>query len=147
MCIQVPTTQLLIQDPVPNRDCHIGAQQISWPKIEYSRTTRTASGVNNTTSHSKNMNLKLSFQIMTWVYDGVFQRLNSQHELKYDFDTEKLLPIADLPVYPMCYAENCVQSMLLRRGKTFWSCRKRLYVSYSGWDFNRTEQFVSLMSK
>lgn len=140
----VPTTQLLIRDIVPNRDYHMGAQQTSWPEIKYSWTTRTASGASNTTSHSKNMNLKLSFKVMTWAYDGIFQRLISQHDLNYDFDPEKPLPIADLPVYPLCCAEICVQSMLLRRGKKFWSCRKRLYVSYSGWDFDRTEQFQDM---
>ncbi|KAJ8131879.1 hypothetical protein O1611_g1743 [Lasiodiplodia mahajangana] len=85
-----------------------------------------------------------------WDYDGNFQRRNNC--LSFSIAEEKVLdsqtasklkatgqesesglvaiPIQDLRVFPIRFAPPDIAEKLRRRGKTFWKCRFRSFVSY-----------------
>jgi len=102
-----------------------------------------------------------------WAFDGNFQRKHSTLELdipavkdgEYDTDTKdkgKLTAqgdkptkdmgeknISDLNVFPMRYAPAKVVDRCRRRGKTFWKCRSRIYVSYQATERDTIQELVS----
>ena len=89
-----------------------------------------------------------------WAFDGNFQRINVQVDLEIpsveDVETAKDIKgkntvatqgkehkanlsgksISDLNVFPMQFASAEIIDKCRRRGKTFWKCRTRNYVSY-----------------
>jgi hypothetical protein len=98
-----------------------------------------------------------------WEFDGNFQRTNSL--LSFSFaearapdlaETNKLkatdrdkseqegIPIKDLQVFPIQHAPEEVVQQLRRRGKTFWKCRVRAFVSYEEYTRDGQENMVSI---
>ncbi|KAI1820846.1 hypothetical protein F4861DRAFT_521315 [Xylaria intraflava] len=99
-------------------------------------------------------NEKLSFQTWYslawhWDFDGNFQRKDKLLEFAIPEDTnskvdsanisnanfqdispEDGFPIRDLRVYPIRHAPTEIVQKLRKRGKTFWRCRLRGFVSY-----------------
>ncbi|PLB44558.1 P-loop containing nucleoside triphosphate hydrolase protein [Aspergillus steynii IBT 23096] len=69
------------------------------------------------------------FPSVTWSFDGQFFRGEELVTLEYQFHAEEEVPITDLPVYPLRVADD-VKSRLIRRGRAFWRCRSRQFVSY-----------------
>lgn len=52
--------------------------------------------------------------------------------------------ISDLNVFPMQYASAEIVANCRRRGKTFWKCRTRSYVSYQATERDSVQNLVSL---
>ena len=100
-----------------------------------------------------------------WDFDGNFQRQNSTLCLeivedrgnetdikgkrkltgksdisKYDMSEQN---ISDLNVFPMQYASADIVDICRRRGKTFWKCRTRSYVSYQTTERDSIQNLVS----
>lgn len=66
-------------------------------------------------------------------YRGDFVRM--EHELEFEFETETKngeIDISSLPVMPLEYTSQAVQERLMRRGQTFWKCRKKRLISFQG---------------
>ncbi|KAF4989035.1 hypothetical protein FGRMN_9407 [Fusarium graminum] len=71
-----------------------------------------------------------------WTFDGTFRKMSREFtitDLPHDMQSETHeFSITDLPLYPMKYASNEVSQALFERGRMFWKCRFRNYVSLSG---------------
>ncbi|RWA11510.1 hypothetical protein EKO27_g3612 [Xylaria grammica] len=81
-----------------------------------------------------------------WEFDGNFQRRNRQLRFSVVADTvadsqaskkmklldtrNETMPIQDLQVYPLRFAPEEIVKQLRMRGKRFWKCRNRSFVSY-----------------
>ena len=106
-------------------------------------------------------------KVWDWAFDGNFQRKHSMLDLdipavedgENDTDTkgkgkvtaqgEKpkndmgATNISDLNVFPMQYASAEIVDNCRRRGKTFWKCRTRSYVSYQATERDSIQNLVS----
>ncbi|CAO2651416.1 Nn.00g039860.m01.CDS01 [Neocucurbitaria sp. VM-36] len=71
-------------------------------------------------------------QTWYWSFDGLFRNEIYWLELTWPGSEEEQMAITDLPAYPLKFDKNGLHDQLRRRGRTFWDCRKRKYVSYSG---------------
>ncbi|KAG5659545.1 hypothetical protein KAF25_002104 [Fusarium avenaceum] len=68
-----------------------------------------------------------------WTFDGMFHKTSKQFaitDLPRDIKSEaEEFAITDLPLYPIEYASSEVAEALRQRGRMFWKCRFRNYVS------------------
>ena len=72
----------------------------------------------------------LSMKCWSWEYDGKFYQ--RQDVLQNQWPTNsKHVAITELPIYPLRFAAEGVESRLRDRGHTFWACRRRKFVSYN----------------
>ncbi|KAI5459411.1 P-loop containing nucleoside triphosphate hydrolase protein [Mariannaea sp. PMI_226] len=67
----------------------------------------------------------------TWFFDGAFRQADEQLEVRWPGDADDELPVGSLSAYPLRYDNTGLKDKLLARGKVFWSCRKRRFVSYA----------------
>jgi hypothetical protein len=79
-----------------------------------------------------------------WTFDGLqFRRkgitLMVEGEQKY---IDGVIPIQQLPIYPLKYAPQDLRSHLKSRGQRFWNLRFQHFVSYTGWDVKKDENHV-----
>ncbi|KAH8678493.1 P-loop containing nucleoside triphosphate hydrolase protein [Xylariales sp. PMI_506] len=72
-----------------------------------------------------------SIQLVSWTFDGNFQRSLSQLDLK-QLPSAAEFDICDLPIYPVQFARPGVVEALQTRGKMFWKFSVRNYVSFKG---------------
>lgn len=83
--------------------------------------------------HTSPSNKELATRLFveSWKFDGRFMkseitlRMNDAPSLKDKFN------IIDLPIYPMRFGSEQVVQTLRDRGRMFWKCRIRKYVSYA----------------
>ncbi|CAN9251471.1 unnamed protein product [Alternaria alternata] len=66
----------------------------------------------------------------SWEYDGNFFRKQITRSHVWPSSSEQIR-ITELPVYPLRYAADGVESGLRERGETFWACRRQKYVNYN----------------
>jgi hypothetical protein len=66
----------------------------------------------------------------SWEYDGNFFRKQTTLSHVWPSSSEQI-QITELPVYPLRYAADGVESELRDRGETFWACRRQKYVNYN----------------
>ncbi|CAI9632725.1 unnamed protein product [Alternaria burnsii] len=76
--------------------------------------------------HSHNT---LVIDCWSWEYDGNFFRKHTTLSHVWPSKSQQIA-ITELPVYPIRYAVDGVESGLRERGYTFWSCRRQKYVNY-----------------
>ncbi|KAF4984482.1 hypothetical protein FZEAL_330 [Fusarium zealandicum] len=70
-------------------------------------------------------------EVSCWSFDGAFTKTVLRLSLsKLPSETEDF-PITDLSFYPMEFASAAIVEALRNRGRMFWKCRLRNYVSYS----------------
>ncbi|KAK0612921.1 P-loop containing nucleoside triphosphate hydrolase protein [Bombardia bombarda] len=67
----------------------------------------------------------------TWSYDGAFCRTKESLRVTWPAGPEDEIPITELNAYPLRYGEAGLREKLIARGNTFWSCRKRKFISYA----------------
>ncbi|KAM0224113.1 hypothetical protein ACHAQD_002484 [Fusarium lateritium] len=71
-----------------------------------------------------------------WTFDGMFHKTSKEFaiiDLPRDIKSEtEEFAITDLPLYPIEYASSEVAVALRQRGRMFWKCRFRNYVSLTG---------------
>ena len=104
-----------------------------------------------------------------WGFDGNFQRQNddlefiiqaeenqtehrkkagTHHDLKAQDEASQperdLVAIEELVVFPMKYASTEIVNKLRRRGRTFWKCRSRKFVSYQEHEMDSMKNLVSM---
>ncbi|KAJ9668738.1 hypothetical protein H2201_000982 [Coniosporium apollinis] len=81
---------------------------------------------------------EIIFHAHTWKFDGHFSRAIEKKSIQSPVSHNTYL-IRDMVAYPIRYAKEGTKERLLRRGKMFWDCRFRRYVSYCGWNYNHNE--------
>ncbi|KAM0444957.1 hypothetical protein ACHAQK_002495 [Fusarium lateritium] len=71
-----------------------------------------------------------------WTFDGMFHKTSKEFaitDLPRDIKSEtEEFAITDLPLYPIEYASHEVADALRQRGRIYWKCRLRNYVSLAG---------------
>lgn len=72
---------------------------------------------------------KLLLNCWSWEFDGEFYLEDSTFEVGWPSRSDAV-PISDLAYFPLRCDKTDLTRRLERRGHTFWSCRKRRYVSY-----------------
>ncbi|KAJ5652596.1 hypothetical protein N7507_010022 [Penicillium longicatenatum] len=96
-------------------------QATSWAKekpINWSKTTR-------------------AWTVFAWRYefDGAFYQKTVDLEIELQSqDSSEEISLSSLRITPLEYATPVVRKKLENRGKTYWTCRKKKFVSYSGGD-------------
>lgn len=113
----------------------------------------------------------LSIAAWHWDFDGNFQRQNdileftiqaeenqtehrkkaaAHHDLKAQDKANQSekdqVAIEELIVFPMKYASTEIVNKLRRRGRTFWKCRSRKFVSYQEQEMDSIKNPVSISS-
>jgi len=66
-----------------------------------------------------------------WRYNGSFYKVFDTITILSSLRLREEMPIRDLNVYPLEYADQKICSLLRARGQTFWKCRKQRYVAYN----------------
>lgn len=69
--------------------------------------------------------------VSSWSFDGTFRKSLTSIPLGVLPSHSKDFSIFDLPIYPIQFASDEVVKAIRNRGKMFWRCRFRNYVSYS----------------
>ncbi|KAL2837239.1 P-loop containing nucleoside triphosphate hydrolase protein [Aspergillus pseudoustus] len=78
-----------------------------------------------------------SWEVSVWSYefDGAFHQKPSTVEIKLEVTKQdEEVALSSLEVTPLDYTSRELREKLERRGKTFWACRKKKFISYSGED-------------
>jgi hypothetical protein len=72
----------------------------------------------------------VEIQCSTWAFDGAFKKVKEQLHVQWPDDMDEM-PITNLNVYPLQYDTSGLREKLLARGASYWSCRKRRFISYA----------------
>jgi hypothetical protein len=79
----------------------------------------------------------------SWKFDGIFRRDPYWLPLTWPGSDDEDMAIVDLPAYPLKYDRTGLEEKLKTRGRTFWDCRIRKYISYFGPSTGPDSQSVS----
>ena len=85
---------------------------------------------------------QVSCALSSWLYDGNFMKGTLQKYFSAVISAKEL-PITSLSIVPLFSLPSEKKESLVERGRMFWKCRRKRYISYEGWDFERLEHFVS----
>jgi hypothetical protein len=77
-----------------------------------------------------------------WTFNGVFFKKTRKFSIDWPRSDSSVMQIADLPVYPLRFADPSIKAHLGDRGRKFWVCRHRKYVAYHGPGHKSTTQNV-----
>lgn len=66
----------------------------------------------------------------SWVYDGGFRKAEQTIHVPWPASRNSIIPITDLAAWPLRLDNSDLQQRLEERGRDFWSCRHRRYVTY-----------------
>ena len=66
----------------------------------------------------------------SWTFDGFFQQEKTSIHVEWPYTTAQAISIRALKTYPLKYDTSGLEQRLKDRGRAFWSCRRRRYVSY-----------------
>ncbi|GKZ25936.1 hypothetical protein AbraIFM66951_002454 [Aspergillus brasiliensis] len=91
-----------------------------------------------------------SWEVSVWSYefDGAFHQKPTILDIKLEVTKpDEEVALSSLEVTPLDYARPELREKLERRGNTFWACRKKKFISYSGGDDidslnNNSERFM-----
>lgn len=79
------------------------------------------------------------------VFDGDFRML--EQEIRINLDSDKIIPIVDLSIYPADRMEQPLRDMILQRGIRFYACRTQQYVTCTSSSRNEKDHFVGTTRK
>lgn len=89
-------------------------------------------GPHAATSPTKKSHQEWEVDAWSYGYNGNFFKERKRLSIKLSDDTEDIEhPIQNLSVFPLRFASLELRGSLEQRGKKFWSCRYRKYVSYA----------------
>ncbi|KAH7094543.1 AAA family ATPase [Paraphoma chrysanthemicola] len=71
----------------------------------------------------------LQVRCWTWEFDGKFVRKTTDLYIPWPSDNDNIA-IHELQVYPLEYADHGLEDELRARGRIFWQCRSRKFISY-----------------
>jgi hypothetical protein len=82
----------------------------------------------------------------SWLFDGAFHKRDTSLNFEVPITNESEIVIEELSVCPLRFVKEEVKALLQERGETFWKCRFRRFVSYSGDDVDDSHNAVSASS-
>jgi hypothetical protein len=74
--------------------------------------------------------LPLCLNCWSWTFDGLFRKERTPLHVDWPSCAPKILPISALKTYSLRFDTSGLEERLRKRGKKFWRCRKRNFVSY-----------------
>lgn len=77
-------------------------------------------------------------------FDGAFKRAQTEIKIEWPARSSREMPITSLSAYPLRFSDPSVKGRLVNRGRIFWKCRKRRFVSYTAPSRTFEIQVVSL---
>ena len=77
------------------------------------------------------MERSVQIQCSSWSFDGVFRRTEESLLVRWPDNPDTVVPITNLNAYPLRYGTPGQEEKLLARGAKFWSCRRRICISYA----------------
>lgn len=84
------------------------------------------------TPPTKKVQTEWEVNAWSYIYNGNFSKQTKKLSITFSDDTENTeIPVQDLSVFPLRFASLELRESLEQRGKTFWSCRYRKYISYA----------------
>jgi hypothetical protein len=109
---------------------------LKWPEVTYTWDfkKRLASCQSVEKKEETKCKVTIKFHIEQWDYDGNFQSVQQDIEVSHLCDEDSTFPMTQLPLYPLRYAKQEIRHSIKVRGETFWKCRQKRYVEYSGRD-------------
>lgn len=105
------------------------------PPILYWDSSQITWSDSNTKDGTKKGEFLARWTVETWKYkfNGEFIPDKGSAEIKFKATSlDQEVEISKLGVYPLRFADEKTRLQLETRGKTFWSCRNRNLVSYTG---------------
>jgi len=141
----MPTDLLLVRSNKQDHSYDTVMRQETWPTIEIEIDMSEAKNSSKTPAIN-GYKIVIKFDVSLWKYDGSFQIIRTKEHVRLRSKAWEPLPIESLRVCPLQHVSPQVTKHLLERGKMFWACRHRKYVTYSGWDHDRGEFFVGRRS-
>lgn len=100
---------------------------------EFEKLSRASSKADESARASEPWTWKTSCS--TIVYDGRFYRQKEELILKLIAEShDEEVDITELTVIPLQFVGKDLREQLMRRGRTFWSCRFKRPISYNGGD-------------
>lgn len=84
-----------------------------------------------------------SLYCSSWSFDGRFRNDKRTLVCQWPRDFPSTVKICDLAYFPLKYDESGIQKLLEHRGKIYWTCRRRTYISYKTPDSQPGSQNVS----
>ena len=95
-------------------------------------------------SNRNQANKPWSYSLSAWNYryDGFFfkQHLSLKIELKVKQSDDEVR-VQDMEIFPLKFATLQLRQQLERRGRTFWSCRQKKFISYK---VEKNESLISV---
>ncbi|KAI1500278.1 P-loop containing nucleoside triphosphate hydrolase protein [Biscogniauxia marginata] len=74
---------------------------------------------------------KVGLQCHRLLFDGLFKRKEIDLSVDWPTYSDSVVQIDALSVYPLRFSAPGTKARLMSRGKVFWSCRNRRFVSYT----------------
>lgn len=108
-----------------------GAEEDEWSPPSQRQTRHSGQRNAHKTIGGKTFTWRVN--VWFWDFDGVFQRTADNVVLRMRLSgSDTPIRIDSLPYFPLEYADQKLHSLLERRGKIFWGCRLRKYISCGG---------------
>ena len=74
--------------------------------------------------------LEWILETWNWNFDGSLYEVPGVFIFGWQVSRQEIISIKSLTVYPLMYAKDGLEQELLTRGRMFWTCKQRRYVSY-----------------
>lgn len=71
----------------------------------------------------------LVLNLWSWGFDGHFYKQSKEFQFHWPSSSDTI-PISELQAYPLRYNRTGLEKRLRRRGRIFWTCRWKRFVSY-----------------
>lgn len=138
---QIPDEILLVRDREKGTPYDRAYTQKSWPstKSKVPIGSKPGGRGRGKGKPGQGVAIQLTLPAACWEFDGFFQKKSETLTVQHEGEPGQLRSIQDLTVFPIRYAGPEVAEKLRKRGENFWRCRHREFVSYTGWDFSRTD--------
>ncbi|KAI1300902.1 hypothetical protein F5Y03DRAFT_363254 [Xylaria venustula] len=131
----IPGDVVVIRSPIGDA-YDICYEQTDWP----SYTDRWNLNEKSPGTSPQILNTQITCKFSSWLFDGNFMKVTQERTCQTDISAEGL-QIKSLSMIPLSSLPSEIKESLLHRGRMYWKCRKKRYISYGGWDFDRLEHF------
>lgn len=97
--------------------------------------------------HNPKPSWSWSIDSYAFMYAGKFRREDENIDIVLETECEDVeVDITSLNVVPLKYVSDDIRETLLRRGKRFWKCRHKQFVSYEGNSTNKRRVVCNMAS-
>lgn len=86
--------------------------------------------VPDASTYAQTLALEWRIEVSCWAFETSFRVDRRRLKIVLNTTADNEVPITNLNIYPMRFADPNVERELRKRGETFWKCRSRKYVEY-----------------